>query len=433
MANIQKRGGNSWRFTVATGKQPDGSYGRETTTITVQEKMTPKNLREYIDNEYRKFKQAVEAGTYVAAGKMNLKTFIETEWRPKYAEDSLSPTTFKGYNGHLDSRILPTFGHMQMDQIRTLPIITFLKELEKPGARKQSGKPKKEHPAPAKGLDIGTIQYTYRVLKNVFKRAKEWKAIMENPMDGVSKPKLSKKAQGEKAQKEKKKPQFYDEEEAQTVVYALYKEQLRWRLLILGSMVGGFRRGELVGLEWSSVNIKEQTIAVENTIPLTEKGNPVEKGPKSISSERIVDMPEWYMEELAVYQQEWEQEKEDLGDKWEGGERRYVFHNGTGAPYYYQHPSKWWVRFCKRHGIRYIKFHGLRHSMGTLMLEDEVNVDSILKVIQERLGHSRQSTTADIYLHVTKRAKKLSAEKFNKFDRRKKHEPRPVAHLSVVK
>ncbi|MGK5512017.1 tyrosine-type recombinase/integrase [Brevibacillus formosus] len=82
-------------------------------------------------------------------------------------------------------------------------------------------------------------------------------------------------------------------------------------------------------------------------------------------------MPIWYMEELEEYYVEWQKEKEALGDKWQGKERQFVFHNGVGNPYYYQHPSKWWRRFCERHNLRYIKFHGLRHSSGTLLIEDE--------------------------------------------------------------
>ncbi|MNH99352.1 site-specific tyrosine recombinase XerC [compost metagenome] len=83
--------------------------------------------------------------------------------------------------------------------------------------------------------------------------------------------------------------------------------------------------------------------------------------------------------------------------------------------------------------IRYIKFHGLRHSIGTLLLEGETNVDSILKVIQERLGHSRKSTTEDIYVHVTKKAKKLAAVKFDKFNRKKTDDEQSTTKLKRVK
>lgn len=129
-------------------------------------------------------------------------------------------------------------------------------------------------------------------------------------------------------------------------------------------MIGGFRRGELNGLEWSFVNFNQDTITIENNIPYTKKGQAIEKGPKSLASYRDVDMPMWYMEELALYEAEWYREKDFLGDQWEGGDRQFVFHNGKGKPYYYQHATKWWKRFCERHSIRYIKFR--RNSNGDL-------------------------------------------------------------------
>ncbi|MCM3256495.1 hypothetical protein M3664_01745 [Paenibacillus lautus] len=69
----------------------------------------------------------------------------------------------------------------------------------------------------------------------------------------------------------------------------------------------------------------------------------------------------------------------------------------------------------------------MRHSTGTLLLEDEDehNFDSVLKVIQERLGHSHLSTTSDIYVHPYEkgqeencRVKKKTAGKYNEFSRK---------------
>lgn len=283
---------------------------------------------------------------------------------------------------------------MRLDQIKAMHILSFIKDLDKPRARKDGKEGE---------LDSGTVGYIYRILKNIFTRACEWKLIPENPMDGIAKPKQ--KNSKEKLLQNRENPQYYDENEAQLVVDALYKETRKWRLLILGSMFGGCRRGELLGLEWPNVNFADQSIVVENNIPLSKDGKAVEKGPKSIASYRTIDMPSWYMDELLKYYDEWQREKANLGTKWAGEDRQYIFHNGKGAPYYYQHPYKWWKRFCARHDIRFIKFHGLN------------NFDSILKAIQERLGHSRLSTTSDIYVHVTKKVKKKTAGKYDKFAR----------------
>jgi integrase len=52
MANIQKRGENSYFFTAYTGRGPDGKYKRRTNTITVEQKLTPKKLQEYLEAEF---------------------------------------------------------------------------------------------------------------------------------------------------------------------------------------------------------------------------------------------------------------------------------------------------------------------------------------------------------------------------------------------
>jgi integrase len=410
MANIRQRGENSWEFTVSMGKGPDNKYDRRYKTIEVTEKMSPKKLQEYLDFEYAKFKQELETGEYISPGKKTFKDFVET-WRDSYASSNLSPTTLAVYNGHIDSRLIPRFGHLKLDQIKPGQILEFLKELEQPGARLGNNSNQR--------LDFGTIGFIYRVLKNILTRATEWRMIATNPMSGIKKPAPDIETKKLKQAAQKKNPQYYNEEEAQAVVDALYKESRKWRLFILGSMIGGFRRGELVGLEWIHVSFADNSMSIENNIPLTKKGMAIEKDPKSLSSIRDVDMPEWYMEELKSFLEEWEEEKKNLGDMWSGEDRQFVFHNGTGKPYYYKHPSRWWERFCSRRGLRYIKFHGLRHSMGTLLIEDETEgqIDPLLMAIQKRLGHSRLSTTTDIYVHVTKKVKSRTTGKFDKFSR----------------
>lgn len=429
MANIQPRGQNSYFFTVSLGKGPDNKYIRKTKTIHVEEQMPPKKLREYLEFEYAKFNAEVESGAYITPGKKSFVEFVDM-WRENYAKSNFSPTTLAVYETHIRARLIPNFGHLKLEQIKPALILVFLKELEKPGGRRDGSE---------KPLDFGTIGYVYKVLRNIFSRAVEWNMIPSSPMGGIAKPLPDNDTKKQKLLQHKTNPQYYNEDEAQAAIDALYKESRKWRLLIIGSMIGGFRRGELVGLEWPSIHFDESSFSIENNIPLTTNGAAIEKDPKTLSSIRTVDMPEWYMEELKLFYEEWQQEKDDLGDKWQGGERQFVFHNGVGKPYFFQHPSTWWKRFCKRHNLRYIKFHGLRHSTGTLLIEDEDagQIDSLLLAIQKRLGHSRLSTTADIYVHVTKKVKKRTTGKFDKFARKEvapqeQAEPTEAPRLKLV-
>lgn len=125
-------------------------------------------------------------------------------------------------------------------------------------------------------------------------------------------------------------------------------------------------------------------------------------------------MPNWYMRELKNYYTEWKKEQLQCGDQWTAGDRQYVFHNGTGKPYYHTTPTATWHKLIKRHGLKHIRLHDLRHTAATLLIDAGVG----LKAIQERLGHTKYQTTADLYAHVTKKVSRETADKLDKFDPR---------------
>ena len=58
-----------------------------------------------------------------------------------------------------------------------------------------------------------------------------------------------------------------------------------------------------------------------------------------------------------------------------------------------------------KYGLKHIRFHDLRHSCASLLLANGVP----MKQVQEWLGHSTFSTTADIYAHLDYKSKQGSA------------------------
>ncbi|MCQ6561532.1 site-specific integrase [Paenibacillus mendelii] len=85
----------------------------------------------------------------------------------------------------------------------------------------------------------------YRVLKNIFSRAVEWRLIQTNPVGDVKSPKVV-----------YKESQIYDEDEIQLLFEALENGAYHWRMMITLALTTGLRRGELVGLEWKNVDLE---------------------------------------------------------------------------------------------------------------------------------------------------------------------------------
>ncbi|MFE1631244.1 tyrosine-type recombinase/integrase [Brevibacillus reuszeri] len=392
MASIEKRGTNSWRLVVEAGTDAKGKRIKRYKSIRVEDKAllrTTKKLDDYLNTELHKFKMEVEAGEYIAPEKMTFGAFVE-EWRTKYAVKELSPKTLATHMRFINLRILPVFELKRLDQIKAFHIVQFLSELGEDGNR-LDGKDGK--------LSSGTIHYVYRILKNIFSRAEEWKIIKGNPVADVKRPKVT-----------HKEVEVYDEIEIAALFEALEKEPIHWRMMITMALTTGLRRGELVGLEWKHVNLEKGTIDVKQSIALAVNGEPVITEPKTKKSRRTISLPDSVVDDLKEYKKYIHEQLQNVRDRWKGGEHFFVFCHEDGRPFYPETPYLHFRTFLKKNNLRYIRFHDLRHTSATMLINQGVHA----KIIAERLGHASITTTMNVYGHALRSADKEAANKFDK-------------------
>lgn len=394
MANIEKRGENSYRFTVYLPKDANGKYPRETKTITIEEKMTPKQLKEFLDREYLKFKNEVLSGNYVKVDKMLFKDFAK-QWEKDFAS-TLALTTYGNHQRKLNLHINPVIGHMRMDQINSFHLMSIIRDM-----KRYDGK---DEP-----LTYHAKQDVYRTLKSIFKYAVKWGIISKNPMDGVEKPRPSDTDEIDKEM------QVYEESEIETLMHLLQSEPISWRMMFTLALAAGLRKGELLGLEWKDVDFENQQIYIHQTIVFTNKG-PHIKTTKTKKSKRYVTLPQSVMNELKAYRKHWAKEKLQKGDVWVEKEREWLFHAFDGTHMYPTSPSKRWKQFIDRHGFKYIRLHDLRHTSASLLIAQGVHA----KIISERLGHSDIAVTMNTYGHAFKSADRAAADKLDDFFKVKK-------------
>ena len=100
----------------------------------------------------------------------------------------------------------------------------------------------------------------------------------------------------------------------------------------------------------------------------------------------------------------------DLGIAFDGDADRCLAVDEMGNLILPNTVSESFGKLLKAHGLRHIRFHDLRHSCASLLLKQGVP----MKQIQEWLGHSDISTTANIYAHLDSQSKQLSAAPMEK-------------------
>lgn len=185
-------------------------------------------------------------------------------------------------------------------------------------------------------------------LHKALKYAVKLDLIPGNPVDKVERPKPKKYLAA-----------YYTAEEMEQLFEAARGHRLE--LIIQFAAFYGLRRGEVLGLRWDAVDFEAGTLTIRHIVTSTNlEGKHVlveADRAKTKSSLRTLPLVEGFAKLLAD------------------------------------------------HGLRKIRFHDLRHSCASLLLKQGVP----MKQIQEWLGHSDISTTANIYAHLDCQSKQLSA------------------------
>jgi integrase len=201
-----------------------------------------------------------------------------------------------------------------------------------------------------------------------------------------------------KPEKEEFIPSFYTIDEINEMFTAFTNNRIE--LVVRLTAFYGFRREEVLGLKWSAIDFKNSTITVSHTVTqcaIDGKSMIVYKDrAKNRSSRRtmplVADLKELLMEHKKSVEKNRILFKKTYNQKF----NEYICVDESGDMIKPGYISKNFVDVLKANHLRRIRFHDLRHSCASLMVASGVP----MKMIQEWLGHSNYSTTADRYSHL---------------------------------
>lgn len=284
-------------------------------------------------------------------------------------KERVAKTTHRAYSDIVNSSIVPYFqAHpIELTQIKPVHLERYYTTLYQ------------------RELSPNTILHHHANIHKALRDAVKKELILTNPAAIVDKPK-----------KKKFIPEPYAKEEMLMLLKCVQGDSLE--IAINLAVFYGLRRSEITGLRWKDIDFDKRLITVRH--PYHYNGSSqdayiiAQNALKQNASFRTLPL----IQEVGVLLQQ------QLFNKQLDSE--YVLCRSRGEA---MRPAYITARFptiIKKYGLRRVRFHDLRHSYASLLLANGVP----MKQIQEWLGHSDFSTTANIYAHLDFNSKLSSAE-----------------------
>jgi len=243
----------------------------------------------------------------------------------------------------------------------------------------------------ASGLSPRTVQYLHAIVRRSLGHAERWGLVPRNVARLVEAPRV-------------RHPEIVPLTPDQARRLLAFVHGSRDEALYTVAIAMGLRQGEALGLRWGDVDLEAGTLSVRHT--LQRLGSEVELvGPKTEKSRRTLAMPGPVVASLREHRRGQLEERIAAGPAWQDGD--FVFASPIGTPLDASAVTRRYQRTLKAAGLPRQRFHDTRHACATFLLVQGVP----MRVVQEILGHSRLSTTADVYSHVLPTLRRDAADR----------------------
>jgi integrase len=391
----RRDGRTSWGYVFGAGSDESGKQIQATKSGFETKREAQEALRTAItEAEIRRDAQPTASAP----------TFAEffQRWMQQHASRRCSAKTLEAYGQHA-AYAVREFGTVPVDQLTPELLEVALNKLQDSGGKK--GRP----------LSTKTIRHISFVVSGALSKAVRWKLISRNPMDDVDRPKLV-----------KAKPRVLDNSGLKQLLDRAQGTRL-YPLLVLAAATG-CRRGELLALEWTDLDLKTGALRISKSLEETRKGLRV-KTTKS-GETREFSVPRSAMQVLELHREYQDKDRQIFGPDYQ--EHNLIFCRPDGAHYMPDQMSSRVTAFARKAGLPGIGLHSLRHSHASQLISSGAPITAV----SDRLGHANSAITLSIYSHALPADVTAAAEVWNTAmanvieTERNKKAPRMLANVS---
>lgn len=311
-----KSGRVVYRIVICQGYDKKGNKLVKNLTYSVNQSATPKQQEREAKKYAMDMEDKLKYGYDYNAEKMSFEDFAY-KWLES-VKDNIAYGTYAGYKQVLESRIIPYFKGDKVAHIKTPHIEAFYRTL-------------------VDDYSTGTIKRFANVLNLIFKTAKRYSMIENNPCQDAQKPKRKDEETGLKFFTPKQALMFMKSlDMSYEVTYKghqrvddtgkpyyvneyteSYTVPTQYKVFFTLSLFCGFRKGETLALHWNDIDFKEKKISISKSVGMTENGFDY-KEPKTKKSVRKVSIPDDVIPLLKQYHIEYIQTRFSHGTAWQG-------------------------------------------------------------------------------------------------------------------
>ncbi len=372
--HIRPQGDGSWEIKFDLGRDP--LSGRRITKY-----VTFRGTKRKAQEELTRLLGQRNEGSYIEPTKMTVAQYLH-HWLEADIDRRVAARTAARYRGIVEKNIIPRLGHVPVRKLTAVHIEAFEAELQREGWVKARAKKKIKEGEQApiqekRGLSSQTALHVHRVLSQALSHAVRLGVLFKNPARQVKPPRPP-----------SREIKILDKNEIATLIKAAKGVGLYVPILV--AVTTGVRRGELLALRWSDIDLKAGSMTVNQSLERI-KGRFEFKSPKTKTSRRTITLPAITVEALR------EHYKAQLEDRLKLGlgrdPRALVFTRADGQPMDADTLTKTFRRLVASANVTMITFHGLRHTHISHLLMEGVHV----KVVSERAGHANVNTTLAVY------------------------------------
>ena len=416
---IRQRG-SSFQVAVYAGMDPVTGrrlYLRETTATKQEAQRTLRRLTSQVDEE----RHAKTQATFRTAMEAWLRTHeLDDTTRAmyqRYGTKHIYPVFGDAPVGRVSARVLEEFyaelrrcrircdGRPTVDHRTTSPHeCRTVRHRRPPGRPPAAGYP--PHDCEEKGclvlecqphvcvpLAAGTVRGIHFVIRGVLTAAERWEWITANPAVHAQKPRQPLPT-----------PDPPTAAQAASIIEAAWSEDDDWGTLVWLVMVTGLRRGEVLALRWSDIDIDAGVLSVRRAYVRVQRKS-IEKDTKTHRMRRLA-LDATTVDVLAEHRARFESRCRGLGVEASPTAFLFSYRPTSDRPCDPSGVTHRYARMCARIGLD-SHLHALRHYSATELLTAGVD----LRTVAGRLGHGGGgATTLRVYAAWVDEADRRAAD-----------------------